>query len=34
MEWFNKKTSLAGIQIPNWAIALGAIIIVILLIRH
>ncbi len=34
MEWFYKKTSLAGIQIPNWAIALGAIIIVILLIRH
>ena len=34
MEWFNKKTSIAGAQIPNWAIALGAIIIVILLIRH
>jgi hypothetical protein len=20
MEWFNKKTAIAGIQIPNWGI--------------
>jgi hypothetical protein len=35
MEWFNKNTSIAGVQIPNWGIALGAILIAILLIyRH
>jgi hypothetical protein len=32
MDWFNRKTSIAGIQIPNWWIVLGAAIIVILLI--
>jgi hypothetical protein len=32
MDWFNGKTSIAGIQIPNWAIVLGAAVIVILLI--
>jgi hypothetical protein len=30
MEWFNKKTSIAGIQISNWMIALGAIIVILL----
>ena len=35
MEWFNQKTSIGGIQIPNWGIVLGAIVIAILLIyRH
>ena len=35
MEWFNRKTSIAGVQIPNWGIALAAILIAILLIyRH
>jgi hypothetical protein len=32
MDWFNGKTSIAGIQIPNWAIVWGADVIVILLI--
>ena len=32
MNWFNGKTSIAGIQIPNWLIILGAAVIVILLI--
>jgi hypothetical protein len=32
MDWFNGKTSVAGIQIPTWVIVLGAAIIVILLI--
>jgi hypothetical protein len=32
MDWFNGKTSIAGIQIPNWVIVLGAAVIVILLI--
>jgi hypothetical protein len=31
MEWFNQKTSIAGIQIPNWAIVLGAIIVILLI---
>jgi hypothetical protein len=32
MDWFSQKTSMAGIQIPNWLIVLGAAVIVILLI--
>ncbi len=28
MEWFNQKTSIAGIQVSNWIIALGAIIVI------
>jgi hypothetical protein len=27
MEWFGQKTSIAGIQIPNWILALVAIVI-------
>ena len=34
MDWFNQKTSVAGIQIPNWAIVLAAAIIVILLVQN
>jgi hypothetical protein len=32
MEWFNKKTSLKGIQIPNWGIVLGAVVLVLLVL--
>jgi hypothetical protein len=32
MDWFNGKTSIAGIQIPNWGIVLAAAVIVIVLI--
>jgi hypothetical protein len=32
MDWFNQTTSIAGIQIPNRGIVLGAAVIVILLI--
>jgi hypothetical protein len=28
MEWFNRKTSIAGVQIPNWGIVLGAVIVI------
>ncbi len=28
MEWFSQKTSIAGYQIPNWALVLGAIIVI------
>ena len=31
MEWFSQKTSIAGAQIPNWALALGAIIVILLI---
>jgi hypothetical protein len=33
MEWFSQKTSIAGTQIPNWVIVLGAIIIILLIYR-
>ena len=26
MEWFSQKTSIAGYQIPNWALVLGVVI--------
>jgi len=28
MEWFSRKISIAGVQIPNWVIVLGAIIVI------
>ena len=28
MEWFSQKTSIAGIQISNWMLVLGAIIVI------
>jgi hypothetical protein len=31
MEWFSQKTLIAGIQIPNWGIVLGAIIVILLI---
>ena len=31
MEWFNKKTSIAGIQISNWMIVLGAIVVILII---
>jgi hypothetical protein len=31
MEWFSRKTSIAGVQIPNWVIVLGAIIVILLI---
>ena len=34
MEWFTQKTSIAGYQISNWIIVLGAIIIVLLIIQN
>ncbi len=30
MEWFSKKTSIAGVQIPNWAVALAAVLVILL----
>jgi hypothetical protein len=34
MEWFKQKTSIAGVQIPNWIIVLGAVIIVLLILQN
>jgi len=31
MEWLSRKTSIAGIQIPNWGIVLGAVIVILLI---
>jgi hypothetical protein len=31
MEWFTKKTSIAGIQLPNWMVVLGAIIVILII---
>ena len=31
MEWFSRKTLIAGIQILNWMIVLGAVIIMLLI---
>jgi hypothetical protein len=28
MEWFSQKTSIAGIQVPNWTIVLGVVIVI------
>jgi len=31
MEWFSRKTSIAGIQISNWMVVLGAVIVILLI---
>jgi hypothetical protein len=31
MEWFSKKTSIAGIHLPNWMVVLGAIIVILII---
>jgi hypothetical protein len=33
MEWLKRTTSIAGIQIPNWVIVLGAIIVIWLIYK-
>ena len=33
MEWFTRKTSIAGTEISNWVLVLGAIIIIWLVYR-
>jgi len=34
MEWFKRKTSIAGVQVSNWMIVLGALIIVLLVFQN
>ena len=31
MEWFSQRTSIAGLQIPNWMIILGAVVVVLII---
>jgi hypothetical protein len=31
MEWFSRKTSIAGVEIPNWTVVLAAVVIILLL---
>ena len=31
MEWFSRKTSIAGIQFSNWMVVLGAVILILLI---
>ena len=31
MEWFSRKTSVAGVQVPNWMVVLGAIIVILII---
>jgi hypothetical protein len=31
MEWFSRKTSIAGVQISNWMIVLGAVVVILLI---
>ena len=28
MEWFSRKTSIVGVQVSNWIIVLGAVIVI------
>jgi hypothetical protein len=30
-EWFSRKTSVAGVAIPNWLVMLGAIVVLLAL---
>jgi hypothetical protein len=31
MEWLSKRTSIAGIQLPNWMVVLGTIIVILII---
>jgi hypothetical protein len=33
MEWFSRTTSIAGTEIPNWVLVLGAIVVIWLIYR-
>ena len=28
MEWFSRKTSIAGVQIPNWILVVAAAVVI------
>ena len=31
MEWFSQKTSIAGVQVSNWMVVLGAFIVILII---
>ena len=31
MDWFSKKTSIAGVQISNWILVLAAVVVVLII---
>jgi len=31
MEWFSRKTSIAGVQVPNWMVVLGDVIVILII---
>jgi hypothetical protein len=33
MEWFSRKTSIAGIQISNWILVLAALVVIWIIYR-
>jgi hypothetical protein len=33
MEWFSQKTTIAGVQISNWIIALGVVVVILAIYR-
>ncbi len=33
MEWFSRKTSIAGTEIPNWILVVVAIVVILVLYR-
>jgi hypothetical protein len=33
MEWLSRKTSIAGTEIPNWALVLAAVVVIWIVYR-
>ena len=33
MEWFTRKTSIAGVQISNWIVVLAAVVVIWIIYR-
>jgi hypothetical protein len=32
MEWFSRKTSIAGSEVHNWVLALAAVVVILVII--
>ena len=33
MEWFSRKTTVAGIEIPNWILVVAAVVVIWIIYR-
>jgi hypothetical protein len=33
MDWFSQTTSIAGTEIPNWVLVLGAAFVILLILK-